>query len=64
MGVFLLFVAVDPMMIQEINTNTGVGVNNVPVIEDHTHMDNLVLVVVKKCQVAFFHFSHEVDGVA
>ena len=63
MDVLLLLVAVDPMMIQEIDTYTGVAMKDVPVIQDYSHMDNLALFVVKKSQVALPDFCHEVDGV-
>ena len=63
MGVLLLLVAVDPMMIQEINIYTGVGMKNISIIQNHSHMDNLAFFVVKKRQVALPDFCHEVDGV-
>jgi len=64
MGILPLLVFVDPVMIQEIDTYTGVAMKDVPVIQNYSHMDNLALFVVKKSQVAFFNFSHEVDSVA
>ncbi len=64
MGIFFLLVAVDPVMIQKIDTYTGAGVKDVPVIEDYSHVDYFALFVVKKGQVTLLNFRHEVDGAA
>ena len=64
MGVFLLLIAVDPVVIQEINAYAGVRMKDISIIQDYSHMYNLALFVVKKGKITFFNFSHEVDGVA
>jgi len=64
MGVFLLFVAVDPVMIQEVYTNTGISMKDIPLTQDYSNMDNLALFVIKECQITLSDFSHEINGTA
>jgi len=62
MGISLLLVAEYSMMIQMVDAYAACTVNEETAIQDHSNVDDLAFFVIKKGQITFFHFVHEVDG--